>query len=235
MNKEVLKKNPVIFKIGHRINLAQNVMRNRSYVKALRKKYGNSADPEIQNVLNHITFSNLTFFNYTFTGKYKLEDYLEKIHRDSEGYFYYISEDGDRVFFPLSFTKEQAASYIMNIELEQDRESPHCYTTVDIPNPDIVIDAGCSECLFSSRFIHTARKIVLIEGASEWKAPIQKTFAGADNIILYNKFLGDKEDDTYITIDSIMDSLAFEGDERVLIKMDIEGWEPLALMGGRIR
>lgn len=116
---------------------------------------------------------------------------------------------------------------------EQDVDSPHLY----LRNEDkkkkycCVVDAGASEGIFSLDIINHCDKLYIVECDSSWNEALYATFRPyRSNVVFCNKFLSDKMESGAVSLDELL-----KEEKKVdLVKMDIEGAEPSALMGGKI-
>ncbi|MCI9547491.1 MAG: FkbM family methyltransferase [Lachnospiraceae bacterium] len=191
------------------------------------EKYKDSADVEIQEILKYWENNGISVFNqYVSKGKEKHIVQWDCI----ENMPYIIFED-KRMYFPYDhrFPVVDGQKVVMDILGEQQSTSPHLYIKDDIgvEQGDVVADAGVCEGNFSLRYVEKASKLYLFECNWRWIKPLQKTFEKfRDKVVLCNKFLGRYEKGEYTTLDSVIDGrLDF-------LKMDIEGAEEEALLGG---
>lgn len=75
--------------------------------------------------------------------------------------------------------------------------------------------------------------MIAIESESKWLDALKKTMTPyADQVTFYEKFLDNENDESRITLDEIYRSGIIKKTDSVLIKMDIEGAEEHAIIGG---
>ncbi len=157
------------------------------------------------------------------------EDY-SKVYKDED--MPYVFYCGKRMYYPpdYRFTIIDGGEYVKNICHEQHLCSPHLYIRKDeeIQNGSVIVDAGVCEGNFALKHIDKARKCYLIEADERWLPVLKKTFKPyKDKVIFCNKYLGRNDTSDTICLDSLVK-------ERVdFIKMDIEGAEIDALLGGK--
>lgn len=131
-------------------------------------------------------------------------------------------------------TYEQVChNYISRVK-EQDERSPHCYHNFMKDNCyGMIIDGGGAEGMFALDYIEKSDFIVIIEPDEQWVDALRLTFQEyQDKVIIIDKFLSDKESDSSITVDSILNMYNKKIFEKpIVLKMDIEGYEEEALRG----
>lgn len=193
------------------------------------KRYKDTSDPEIRDVLEWLEKNELGVFNYPFCKNYKSLD-ISVLYDKGCGMFYIVHQ-GKRMYFAKHLDTEYAVmDYYKNILMEQDEKSPHRYLdgSFTVCRGDIVVDAGVAEGNFALEIIDRASKLYLIESDSEWVEALRETFKDyEDKVVIIQKFLASIDDGDYATLDCLIDeSVDF-------IKMDIEGNEWDALLGAR--
>lgn len=112
-------------------------------------------------------------------------------------------------------------------------KSPHCYqdASFKIESGEILLDVGCAEAIFALDNIERVSKAYLFESASEWRRPLQLTFAPyANKVVIVNKLVADKttKKSTRL-IDAVNGDVSC--DAHFFVKMDIEGWERTVIEG----
>ncbi len=198
---------------------------------SLLKRYKESDDSEIRNILHHIEYCGLDVFNYDFIKNYSEKDI--EISFDMEANMFYVMHHGKRMYFSRKIKSEEAIRrYYKSILVEQDTESPHRYLQGDIQihAGDIVVDAGVAEGNFSLDIVDHVKKIYLIEADEDWCEALKLTFKDyLDKVVILNGFLTSYDDGKLMKLDSMIDEPVN------FIKMDIEGAEYDALCGaGRL-
>ncbi|MFP3153756.1 glycosyltransferase [Lachnospiraceae bacterium ZAX-1] len=199
-------------------------------VARMIKRYEKNADPELRSVIEYVVRNkDLQTFNYDFVSKYVDLDYCNAIHYDEKAAMYYIDSRHKKTYFPKKYTREKAVYQFRFLSMEQDEESPHLYCDrqFDVPDGGIVIDAGAGEGNFSLDIIERIKKIYIIESEHEWVEALEKTFEPwKGKVVIVEKMLGCVNDDTHITIDTLVEEA-----EVNFIKMDVEGMEEECLRG----
>lgn len=208
----------------------ENKIKDRNYLLKLLliEKYKNTEDMQIQESVTYWERNEISVYNqYLNGGKEKHIVQWDCI----ENMPYIIFED-KRMYFPYDYKFEECEGkkVVVDITVEQQPSSPHLYIKDDIKieSGDIIADAGVQEGNFALRYIEKVSKAYLFECNRRWIRPLEKTFEKfKDKVILYDRFLGQFCGGMSINLDSaIKDKLDF-------LKMDIEGAEIQALLGGR--
>lgn len=202
----------------------------RSYLLKLLliEKYRDTNDKEIKDILKYLENHELSVYNqYVDVGKEINEVYWDKI----ENLPYIIYED-KRLYYPYNkrFPEIDGKKVVIDLMKEQQPTSPHLYINGDIKVDvgDVVADVGVCEGNFAIKHIEKASKVYLFESESKWIRPLEKTFEKfKDKIEICNRFVGRGITDKKTSLDSVIRGrLNF-------LKMDIEGAEVDALIGGR--
>lgn len=192
------------------------------------EKYKDSQDEEIQKTLHYWKDHDLSVFNQYVEEK---EEYWE-VYWDSIENMPFINFEDKRMYFPgdTKFAEKDGKKVIKNLLNEQQPTSPHLYLKDDIVihNGDVVVDAGVCEGNFILRYIEKVSKAYLFESDKRWRKPLELSMKKfSDKVVLCNKYLGKLNDAGTVTLDAVVyGRLDF-------LKMDIEGAEINALMGGK--
>ncbi len=195
--------------------------------KGILKRYKDTFNAEIREVLKYINQNDLEVFNYPFRERYKCMDISVMYDRNCG--MFYVMHYGKRMYFKKSLnTVSAVVDYYKSILVEQDTRSPHRYLDrrFGISHGDIVIDGGVAEGNFALEIIDFISKIYLIETDEEWIEALKETFKNyQDKVFFISKYLTSINDDRYATLDTLIkEPVNF-------IKMDIEGNEWDALLG----
>ena len=194
------------------------------------QKYSDNMDKQIQDTLTYWQTHRLSVFNQYES--IENETYAEAIWDDTVKMFYIIFED-KKMYFPADyrFYQKHGKKYVKNILSEQNSISPHLYLKDenDIKQGCIMVDAGASEGNFALCFIDRVSKVYLIESDSKWMKALKITFKDySDKVVFCEKRLGREDTKDSITLDSLVkENIDF-------LKMDIEGAEVEALLGGAV-
>ncbi|GFI01448.1 hypothetical protein IMSAGC005_00270 [Lachnospiraceae bacterium] len=186
-----------------------------------------SKDVEIRKVLDYYQDKGFNIYGY-YDKEPSLPCFVE---RDKEGWPFIMFE-GKRMYYPkeYAFAREDGRECVYDVLFEQGEHSPHQYITKEgqIQEGSIIIDAGVCEGNFSLRYIDRAKKVYLIESDPEWMAALRRTFKDyEDKVVFCQKFLTRYDSATTITLDTLVK-------EKIdFLKMDIEGAEVDALLGGK--
>lgn len=194
----------------------------------LFRRYRCTADKEILELMEYLQQNSGSIWGPYLKG---YTPQVWKVFWDEPSGYPYIVFENKRMFFPhdyRNFVISNGQIYICDILLEQHDSSPHlyCKDNVIVENGDIVVDAGVCEGNFALRYIDNISKLYLVECDPLWEEPLKLTFAPyKEKVVFCNKFLTDYNDDTHITLDTLVSGNVD------FIKMDIEGEEPKALRG----
>ena len=201
------------------------------------KKYEDFDDPAIQETLEFWKTHELSVFNQYL---YNKEGTLDRVFFDSECdlpyiYFKTAGDDWRKMYYPRDeeFFIHNGEKFVENLVAEQLPTSPHLYIKDEhkICAGDIVIDAGVCEGNFALRYIELCSKMYLFEADSKWIEPLNQTFKDyRDKVKIIPRFVSNITNDKAVTID---DALPDFKDEKIFLKMDIEGAEPFALRGAK--
>lgn len=199
------------------------------YKEMLLKRYEDSDDEEIQNILEYIKLNGLDVFNYKFKNKYQTMNI--DVTFDKTCHMYFVNHHGKKMYFAKLYnTEEKVKAYYKYLLVEQAKESPHRYLTSEfnIREGDIVVDVGTAEGNFALDIIDKVSKIYLIEFDEEWIEALNQTFKDyQDKIVIVKKYITSIDAGKYATLDSLIkEPVNF-------IKMDIEGNEWDALIGAK--
>lgn len=192
------------------------------------EKYKQTNDQEIRQIISY--YEKIGFNIY---GDYRLtvsEDY--RVEYDEDGWPFVWFEH-KKMFFPKNFNfwQDRNGKFIRSILREQGENSPHLYIkdNGEIPEGSVIVDAGVCEGNFALRYVERAKKVYLFEADKRWIEPLKKTFSEyGDKVVLIDKYLQGNDSSYSITLDS-----AIKEEKIDFLKMDIEGAEVEALLGGK--
>ena len=194
----------------------------------LTEKYKDSEDPEIQEILNYWSLNEISVFNQYIKEEVTFDtvewDYIENMP--------YIMFEDKRMYFPFDtkFDELDGKKVVVDILSEQQEMSPHLYIKDDIvvKDGDVIADAGVCEGNFVLRYIEKVSKSYLFESDRRWKKALGLSLKKfSDKIVMCDGYLGLRDGKDSLSLDTVIHGrLDF-------LKMDIEGAEPIALLGGR--
>lgn len=194
--------------------------------KAIIKYYKDSLDDEIKDIISFLSSHRVGYYNYPW---FKPDYSSVKIElMNNRPYVLYKKK---KVFFPISWDVKRIVDYWSFLIAEQNEKSPHNYglNNINIQPGECIIDAGGAEGLFTISLIDKISKAYIVECDAEWIEALKMTFKDYKHkVVIVSKFLSNSSCDDKIAIDDLVNI----DDCISLIKMDIEGAEIEALMGG---
>ena len=214
----------------------------KSYLWLLKqlmtKKYEDFADPTIQETLEYWKTHELSVFNQHIPLD---RGTFDKIFFDETCDLVYIkfktvSGEHRKMYFPPNDNKiitYNGEKVLANLLFEQYPTSPHLYTKGehDVHEGDILIDAGVAEGNFALRYVDICDKMYLFEPEPEWIEALKHTFKDyRDKVEIIPRYVSNVTDGEQITIDDALPDLR---GKNIFLKMDVEGFEPLALRGAK--
>ena len=195
----------------------------------LMERYKNTEDVEVKEILHYLENNELSVYNQYVTRR---EERQYVVEWDCFENMPYIILEDKRMYYPYDyvFPNVNGKKVVIDILSEQQPSSPHLYIKddINIKRGDVIVDAGVREGNFALRYIEEVSKEYLFESDARWIKPLEKTFEKfKDKVKILNKFLGQTEKENDINLDAVISGrLDF-------LKMDIEGMETEALLGGK--
>lgn len=110
-------------------------------------------NPEVARIVETIgKRGKIGLINYEFTDEY--DKLSVEVFEDEEGWIY-IPYKERRMYFPLGWSADRAASYYRTLLMEQDERSPHCYrmTDYEVADNDVVVDVGAAEGILDRKSV----------------------------------------------------------------------------------
>ena len=165
---------------------------------------------------------------YFFQHEYR--NFKVEVADDPDKELWYVWHKGKKLYFPKNRTREKVAGLYKALVMEQDVRSPHCYMKELKETEDrVFLDIGAAEGIVALEVIEQAKAVVLFEGDSEWIKALTATFAPwKEKVTIVNRYVGSLTNGRYQSLD---DYLCGKPEERLFLKMDIEGMEREALKG----
>lgn len=160
-----------------------------------------------------------------------IPNYPPRLLFDKAKNLHYVSHNGKPLYFPRTIPTEKIPRLYLELVMEQDARSPHCYFS-DIERQlagRTLLDVGAAEGIVTLTAIDIIGKAYLFECDPAWTEALEATFEPyKDKVIIVNRLVGEKDDDRTVTLTTFLSDKA---DTSLFIKMDIEGMEATALRG----
>ena len=143
----------------------------------------------------------------------------------------YIMHTGRKLYFPARFTNAQVHKLYKSLLVEQDIESAHRYSLNEEDYQDaIMFDIGAAEGILSLEKIDILKEIYLVECEQEWVDALKITFEPyKEKVKIIFKYIDQYDSETSISLNTLGEKLK---NEKIFLKMDVEGFEKNALLGG---
>ncbi|MDD2513462.1 MAG: FkbM family methyltransferase [Proteiniphilum sp.] len=186
-------------------------------------------DPDTQKAVEYLRQHPLTTFYGAFQEKYRSRDV--EVYRDTTLGLPYVVTEGKRLYFKRSHNKRTVQLLFTMLRIEQDGESPHCYTDASFypREKEILSDVGCAEGYFSLLQVERMKRIYLFEQENEWLEPLKATFAPwQEKVTLVPRFVGAENSGHMISLDRFFTPREEKPD---FYKIDVEGAEASVLEG----
>jgi hypothetical protein len=208
--------------------------RKRRLRERILCEYGNSADPEVREVLAYMTTHPSEELPlgvnppYDWVQQYQPEDVA--VEQDPVTGMWVASVDGHRIFFPRNATPAAVQQSVAIARMEQDPRSPHCYSfgrqTID-PG-DVAVFVGASDGIFCLSLIERLSKAYLFEPDPNWTEPLRTTMKPwGEKVEIVPQALGSRDVGGVLRLDSFLIGRSRPN----FIQMDVEGAELEVLKG----
>ncbi|MGV8964102.1 MAG: FkbM family methyltransferase [Candidatus Saccharimonadaceae bacterium] len=219
------------YKLNSRIkvflfNLQKKKKRKEIFSFYAKSKYPDEATTVTLSYLKNHSLSN---FYGAFQHKYCADNV--EVHNDYDNGLKYVLENNKRLYFKRTQSKRTIQLIYNQLLIEQDPESPHCYTDqyFFVDKKTLLVDAGCAEGYFSFQHIDTLQKVYLFESDSEWIEALEATFKPWEHKSeIVSKFVSDQTTDDQTSLDDFFENKL---DRPNFYKIDVEGAEHSVLNG----
>jgi hypothetical protein len=158
----------------------------------------------------------------------KYDKYEVEVYRDD---LPYVLHQGKKLYFPVSFTDDAVAKLYKTLIVEQDPESAHRYSLDDAEfQNSIMFDIGAAEGILTLEKIDIIKFAYLVEFQPEFIDALKKTFEPYQSKIkIVKNYIDSYDSERTISLDTLGKEVK---NQKVFLKMDIEGYEVKALSGG---
>ncbi|MGE5420521.1 MAG: FkbM family methyltransferase [Chloroflexota bacterium] len=183
---------------------------------------------ELKEVISFLRKNPLQIFPYSFAAKHQKENI--EVLTDPELKLKYVMHEGKRLYFRRGWSIARIQRGWNDLLREQDPDSPHRYCEGSfLPGvDDVIADIGAAEGNFSLSLVEKVKKIYIFEFDKRWAEALRATFAPwKEKVEIVNKYAGDKNDKSHVTIDSFFESREFP----TFLKIDVDGAEDSVLRG----
>lgn len=169
-------------------------------------------------------------FPYEYALEYKPEQV--QVAWDAAANMHYVLIEGKKLYARQGMLPSKIKTMINSLLMEQDPASPHAYTNdlFNVAQDNVLYDVGAAEGIFALMNIEKVKHAYLFEVDEQWISALRQTFLPwKEKVTIVNKYVGDKDMDQLLTLDSfVKDHLPPD-----FIKADIEGAEIAMLYGAK--
>ena len=219
------------YKLNSRINVFLFNREKEKKRKEILSFYSKNPpnDEETKAALNYLRKHPLSNFYGNFQEQYCADEI--EVYTDNENGLRYVIENNNRLYFKKSQNKRTIQLIYNQLRIEQDPESPHCYTDKQffVNKETILADVGCAEGYLSFQHIENLKKVYLFESDPEWIEALEATFRPwKHKVEIVRKFVSDKTNDNEVNLDAF-----FKETKEIpnFYKIDVEGAEESVLKG----
>ena len=158
----------------------------------------------------------------------KYDNLKVEVQRDSHPF---VIHKGKKLYFPESFSIPEVQKLYKSLVTEQDLESCHRYSLNESDYQDaILFDVGAAEGILTLEKIETIKFAYLVECEYEWVSALEKTFEPyISKIKIVFKYIDQLDSENSISLNTLGKDLK---SEKIFLKMDVEGYEQKAILGG---
>lgn len=219
------------YKVTSRVKAFQTTVQYRSARKKVLTHYRKKppTDYEIENAVAYLLRHRLSTFYGRFQEKYRYRE-IEVLH-DSTNDLPYVFTGDKRLYFKRSHNKRTVQLLYNMLLIEQDPESPHCYTDASFypRTGELLADVGCAEGYFSLLNVESQQHIFLFEQDCGWLEALEATFAPwREKVTIVPRYVGDGISENQISLDHFFEE---RGVRPHFCKIDVEGAEASVLKG----
>ena len=210
------------------------LQRKKGLRERIQRRYGNSTDPEIREVLAflaaHPTQELPLGMNppYDWAYQYRPEDV--PVQQDAATGMLVARVNGHQIFFPRLVNPAGVQQSVSIARMEQDPRSPHCYCSgrQTIDPGDVAVFVGASDGIFCLSLIERLSKAYLFEPDPNWAEPLRMTMKPwGEKVEIVPLALGSRDAEGVIRLDSFL----ARRPQPNFIQMDVEGAEMSVLEG----
>lgn len=213
---------------------------NYKKAKAIISYYESKADlnPAEKSALSFIKHNQLLLSNQKLT---YLSNFINpfrrlpvEVHVCNHSGLSYVNHKGKRLYFPRWYSRSAIIGTYRSLLMEQDKNSPHLYwSDGEVFKGNTLFDIGAAEGFVTLDHIDDLEQAYLFECDHTWIEALNATFKPySKKVTIIERYVSDRTDATANTV--CLDDFVREKACRVdLLKMDIEGYEELALEGAR--
>lgn len=210
------------------------------------KLYGHTIDPEICEMVDYIKETG----QFNMINRHLRNDWSNiapVVEMDQSKGMHFVMDANRPIYWPRKYNKDEVANQYKGIKIEQDEYSPHRYLTDDDieymcrfrTNGGRIIsfECGAMEGMFTRQLIDLVDEAYMFECEADWREALDATFSEyVGKTYVINKYVSNTTAGNTIAIDDVFADLGGGvnlDDTLIVLKMDIEGFEMLALEGAR--
>lgn len=229
-----IKSHDLICRVAKSVDLSSWISEQNYVHQMLAKRLcENFSDSDKYKVeINYLRSKNeLMLFPYPFIEEYDPNQI--KIQFDSQNQLKYVIHRGKKLYFPVDRDDESIRSEYNRLLIEQDERCPHNYfdDVCNVEEDSIFVDLGAAEGIISLNVVEKAKEIYLAESSDSWIKALRYTFSDyADKIHIVKKFAWQYDTESTFCLDTLLTEYK---NEKIFIKMDIEGSEYDTIQGAK--
>lgn len=186
-------------------------------------------DKETVYAVNYLMKNPLTTFYDVFQENYHAEQIV--VYDDPSNGLPYVIIDNKKLYFKRSQNRLTVQLLFNQLRIEQDKNSPHCYTDKEfcVSEGAVIADVGSAEGYFSLLNIEIVSKVYLFEQDIEWIEALEATFAPwREKAVIIPKFVSDQNRRNQIRLEDYFRTVPHLPN---FFKIDVEGAEYSVLKG----
>lgn len=186
--------------------------------------------PKSLNMENYNYIRKYGYSRHLYLFRHEYDNFHVDVLLDSSNGLHYVLHEEKRLYFHRKFDVNKISRMYKALVMEQDiRSAHHYFDSLSEIEGKTFLDIGSAEGFTSLEVVELVDKIYLFECDENWIEALNATFAPwKEKVCIINKYINDLNDERNQTLD---DFLQDKFNDKLFLKMDIEGAERRALAG----